>query len=441
MAKVGRNAKCPCGSGRKARDCCRGRARATLPYTREDRELALKTLGAFCRGPLAQAEEAALEIFWEAAGDVAEVADDDLSGDTYAGWLFFDYEIEPLQPPAELLVRQVASLPPGVRRYLEMMAQTRLRAYEIAAVSPGASLTLRDLWSGAETTVREQTASTVLHRWDVVAARIAPVGASGQPEIDHGFLIYPPTARSRLAGLPAELLAANDEMTDDEVERTLPLLLHAIRAQAMSVRPRLTTTDGEELLMCRAVFDVADPERARAALDAADALEPTEGGWTWIQPGPTAKALVLGGIKMAGARLILETMSHERSARGQEMLLQAAGEALRYRMTEQVDPYRAMEGKTPTPPLRGPEVDAAVAEMYRAHYTEWPDVGVPALGGVTPREAAKRPDLQPQLVSLLKDMDVAYERSLAMGEVTYDTSWLWAELGLAGHPDAPGPRE
>ena len=68
-------------------------------------------------------------------------------------------------------------------------------------------------------------------------------------------------------------------------------------------------------------------------------------------------------------------------------------------------------------------------QVLENHYRSWPDIGLPALDGCSPREAARDPALRPRLVSLLKDMELSQSR--ASGPMaTFDLSFLWNELGL-----------
>ena len=46
-------------------------------------------------------------------------------------------------------------------------------------------------------------------------------------------------------------------------------------------------------------------------------------------------------------------------------------------------------------------------------------------------------ELRPALVELLKDLEHDYTRALTEGRPAYDSSWMWEELGLAEHADAP----
>jgi hypothetical protein len=64
------------------------------------------------------------------------------------------------------------------------------------------------------------------------------------------------------------------------------------------------------------------------------------------------------------------------------------------------------------------------------HYRTWPDVPLPALGGRTPRHAARLKTLRPRLIDLLKDLENHEARDAGPDSPAYAFRWMWRELGL-----------
>jgi hypothetical protein len=66
----------------------------------------------------------------------------------------------------------------------------------------------------------------------------------------------------------------------------------------------------------------------------------------------------------------------------------------------------ALVNRTPPeePPPMPPEAAQLVLDFKRRHYASWPDEPLPALSGLTPREAAARPAMRRRLRLLLDDM-------------------------------------
>jgi hypothetical protein len=55
--------------------------------------------------------------------------------------------------------------------------------------------------------------------------------------------------------------------------------------------------------------------------------------------------------------------------------------------------------------MQHPEVQAQVAEMISQHWEGWVDQEIPALGGISPREAVKTPDGREAVEALLEEAE------------------------------------
>ena len=76
-------------------------------------------------------------------------------------------------------------------------------------------------------------------------------------------------------------------------------------------------------------------------------------------------------------------------------------------------------------------MEREVTQHYMdSHYREWLDERIPALGGKTPREAARDFEGREQLVALLKELENRGARHAKDTGVGYDALWLWRELGI-----------
>ena len=67
-------------------------------------------------------------------------------------------------------------------------------------------------------------------------------------------------------------------------------------------------------------------------------------------------------------------------------------------------------------------------DFREKHMRGWVDESIPALGGLTPREAARTPRARPALELLLQDIERT--ESNTPPEQRIDLSWLRRELGL-----------
>ena len=456
--KIGRNDPCPCGSGKKYKRCCLAAASPRGPYTREARSAARAKLEAFCRrGEWEAIEMAAAETFWGRFGDdMAEGRVDEevlaQSENVFESWLWFDCRLPDGRRLVDAFLERTSELSSLERRYLQQMRGSVQRLYEIEQVVPGKSLTLRDLVSGSRLIVRERLGSQTLRRWDLIAARLAlPTGASGQPEIDD-LIPLPRYAKDALLTELKDALVARAEghpSTEEEegelFESYVPRF-HAVWLEAIldPPTPKVVFSGGEEALITRVHFDVADRERVISALDeAADFFrEKDEPVWQW-QPRRRREAPT--SLTLEADTMVLETLTRgagERAARRVERLLKGI---VQRGLTTHEELARAVKRSRREPPHHTPvdlpEADEAVLEHYERHYRAWLDDPIPALDGASPRRAARSEALRPALVELLKELERIYCKSLEMGTPGYDPSWMWEELGLSELAEAPRRRK
>ena len=465
MAKIGRNDPCSCGSGKKYKRCCLVRGGRGGAYTKEERVEAIQALGYYSEEPENVAlEDKAYDEFW---GDFhyAELGENgpyvaQTSKDAFDAWFAWDRESLPGRCLVDRLLEDasMASLSEGARAYLQAGRGTCLRIYEVTSVVPGASLTLRDMVASREVTVHEKAGSRTLKRWDVVAARVFPMGASGQPEVDGGFLSFGRMRAETVRELIRERLQEFRRTRGVEAARDpgqafwIPLApaLHQawIACWLPMSLPEIQNTDGEPLVLSRTRFELVDREQVVAALECARELSRgpgEEASWSWFASKKMSEqSTILGRFVLGETELVLETNSEERTKRGRAFIERRARGAVRHIGTTLTDlwqaaanaPEDASDGEASADlPLEVTE--KLMLKRYDEHYRGWLDERIPALGGATPREAAGSAELQPALVELLKDLEHDYTRALTEGQPAYDSSWMWEELGLAEHADAP----
>lgn len=75
-----------------------------------------------------------------------------------------------------------------------------------------------------------------------------------------------------------------------------------------------------------------------------------------------------------------------------------------------------------------PELQELLKQKKLQHYQGWIDAPVPAIGGLTPREAAGDPQQRAMLEALIKDIEMRENRQDHRQRI--DLSFLWEALGL-----------
>jgi len=464
VSAVGRNAPCPCGSGRKFKKCCLEKARPTPgphtsgdgactprdgTYTSADRDSALARLGRFAVRPEFETDHQVAQIvFWGSrlAGRpdkrVREVLALPQSQAAYDAWFAFDLPIEPDRTLVDLfLEREGARLTAAERRYLEAMRDSHLRLYEVAEVTPEQGLHLVDLWSDERLWVRERKATHQLVRWDLLAARVVP-GTGGDLILDGAPYLYPAGARAEML---RELRRAHRTFARRSPAADLTIffkragmLFHKwwLDWVVFPSLPTFVTPEGDPVVFARVIFDVLDrPALVRAMASHPDLEDQDDGAYAWLEDAPPGRR-GLGTFVLKGERVVFETTSRERAERGRRLLEDTARGVVRFRATRYEDVERALEKHraSPAPPPAErvpPEVEAQiVGEYYERHYRNWLDQTVPALGNRTPRHAARLKTMRPRLIALLKEFENSSERLRREGRPAYDFGWMWGELGL-----------
>jgi hypothetical protein len=347
MSKVGRNAPCPCGSGRKYKHCCLtrpGRGR----YTLADRASVRARLKEVCDGPLtntfAEAERAfmPLEFDRDRADDPVYVATYTASRDAFESWFYYDEPFEDDgRPLIEILLTPTARLSSGERAYITSIARTTMRLYEVMHVNPGESLTLRDVIVGDEVTVYDLSSSRVARRKILMAARVIAAGASGQPEFDGHLLVYPGLGesgeRERLVGMLQHFIATlraklPDSSLDDIFKKAAPFL----HATWLDMVEEVLRHEIEPIAPNGVLFTTTEPARVAAVLDALPELDrvPGHDQWRWRMPGrDTGPQIAYATIELEGDELMLLAPTVERSARCRKRLEGALGSLIEYQET------------------------------------------------------------------------------------------------------------
>lgn len=451
--KIGRNERCPCGSGAKYKKCCGGSTstpKFTLPHTQVDRKSALTKLLDYVARELPKEDDAALAEFW------GPYLDDDASIDRVLAehidgmldaWLCFDralgagdFVVDRALAKLELLTAE--------RAYLLAMKDTCVKLYQVRSTVPGVSVELYDMLDTCVLTVNERTASRTLCKDDRLLARVIARGSSGGAELELGAL----TISHFLApSILKEMQDARDrfsqriefDVANAAYKEILPDVFQLFIANELDpVLPELQNTDGESLVISSARFVVLAAKPLREALDRAVGVPIEAHGdneWVWLQEGADGRRTTVGIFRLKGDILELECNSVERAARLHKALDQMVGTHLRHQATTHEDAQSLVREQLRQSPKVADEpqevlpahiADALVFDHYARHYKGWVDEPVPALGGMTPREGAKKSSHTARVADLIRGIEGLYQRALKDGITAYDPSWMWAELDL-----------
>jgi hypothetical protein len=186
--------------------------------------------------------------------------------------------------------------------------------------------------------------------------------------------------------------------------------------------PFLVNTDGEEVVFAEMKFRIKDEAALRKRLVALKSFEfdAENDSWTWLKAGdrkdPEDARTVRGTFQIKDGFLIAETNSRERATRLRVKLKNLLGVLIAYDGTrwrdqndlpELSEEEREASRKESRELNSRPEIRKTLLKHQEHYYfEEWPHQKVPALGGLTPMQAAKTEAGRRKL----KDLIELYER-------------------------------
>lgn len=488
MTEIGRNAPCPCGSGLKHKRCCLRRGNEVALDALEA-ERVWGRMQSWALERFGDELGASLKAHMDARGVGGEerpANEEDMS--LSLCWLLIDREVAPGDTPARLYSR-LPDLSAGEREMAIRIAASHLGLYRVVDVEPGAWIELVDVIGGGVVRAASPRVSREAIRWHVLLCRVMEGGPTCSLWGAAGF--YEPAEESELlaelrrladehrlggdvVGLQAALRVAAGELWC-----FIPPSRHAERVPY--------TLEGDLVAVGQATWSVRDPDAAFTALQATPELcfdgETEDGGavsFDWLasrrellarrqaplpagaiclESGPVAVSETgalqpndltsLGTFTLYADRLEFFAPSEAR--------LNAAIALVEYhlkhiacapdrsvRSYKDVVSERRVEWAAARPAGRSSRgrvsrdaVGGSVADetrlppdarMRELTYRRWIDDPNQHLGGLTPRQAAARPEYRDQLEMQLRSIEHSSARLCADRRPGPEVAWLRSEL-------------
>jgi hypothetical protein len=442
--KTGRNDPCPCGSGKKYKQCCLRAASASddSPWTQQHDASARLTQDMlnFARQKFTSNLDAAWLDFNQDDLPIP-IEEDTNEAQIFVPYLLFDWNPESRSrrgPPVAGLIAQSylskkgSRLPELERSILEQALTQPLSFYEVVRCHPGEGMVLRDVLLGDEVEVIEHAASRFLQPGDLgygqlcelpevtTFGRLAPLCIS--PSHKASIVGLRRTLQKKIAKQNRELTVADLLRYREDIRSTYLNIRDAIRTP-----PRLTNTDGDPFISHTLTF------RTGSALAAFEALAPLARGISktellkgakfdaggtlltvelpWQKKGNRIHKdwdnTLLGHLRISGRSLVVEVNSEKRAAKIRQEIERRLGILVTHQKTKIQPPLeKTNHRQTAKPSVSQPNSDdiAFTAEMQaeiQRQAENWIFQKVPALGGRTPLEAIADPDGKEIVESLL----------------------------------------
>lgn len=459
----GRNDPCPCGSGKKYKKCCENEAvRSPVPpevaranaLKEADRQLTERLLR-FSRMRLGS-DWLQLALSAYTGGEDEALADDELQ--LAAPWALFHFPITGGNAPIARIFREetAGKLTSDLLEALDAQLVAWLGVWEVRRVEQGVGVSVTDLLTGEVRFVRDISTSTALNPRDALLALVVDSG-------DVSFFggIHPHSLGPRDADLVVRQIrrlcrvrtrpVKIDRLRELGVQLSLIYLWRELVARSRARgAPKLTNTDGDLLVLTTDHFDILAPDVSTllscfVTLPGAEEPLVDEGDAdatviTITKPGNARikswDNTVIGRIVVKRNRMMVESNSTRRADDLRSLLDAHLGELVRHRLREETSQMellrRGAEGTSRpgsnTLPGNSREFASIAKDFRERHMLAWLDDEIPALGDLTPREAAKSPRSRKSLELLLREFE-NHEARLPENE-RFDVNRLRIELDM-----------
>ena len=465
MAKSGRNAPCPCGSGRKHKQCC-------LRRVQEQRRVGRATEAVWARlqeWTIANHPEHLEAAIDELVGDERRITPE--TGDLLCSYVHLDRQLPGGGTPLERFA-ELSALDDVERAAARTLTQARLGLWRVRAVEPGLSIDLEEVVGERVVSVHSQNVSRGTARWDVLLGRVIE-GAQ-----DHE--LWGPAAIFTAAE-EAEIVAEVERLADERstppsaVFRSCAAELLRFEPPSRTIPPSFFTFEGDEVVAASARWVLADDEAPVALerhpdlVDVADTEDGEGIRLEWTAPrtelaarrpelppravllestpvfvDPDERRVVgdssrigLGTFELRPGELAFDAISAQRLDGAIALVAGTIGSRARL-VERRVEPLvtaapsgqrSAAEGsddETIPAEIR----DAVVAGFIGARLHRMLDEPDPRFDGLTPREAARSPRHRPGVERWLRTLENTAARGGAAVEATPDVAMLREELRM-----------
>ena len=457
MTHPGRNDPCPCGSGKKFKKCCLASRESSDFLFKRLRQLHSDLIPRLTHFAFDTLDPESVEDAWLDFNDhhTTEPFDPESPMNMlFMPWFLFNWLPELKLPGGKkfdehtiaemFLLAESENLTNDEQQLLISSNRRPYSFCEVVAVMPGVGMVLLDLLRQIEYEVTERTGSETLERGEIIYCATSEM-LGMKSNVGTGPFALRPTAKRDVFDLRKWILAQSGATTItsehlNEFEYDIRgLYLNLL--QAMLSPPRLNNTDGDPMLPQTLYFELESSDTAFHALaslakgrnrkESLNRPELQDGlvvkaEIEWLGGKPEAKkrlggSVLLGLLKIDHKQLIVEVNSTKRAARIRKLIERRLGHAAEYKTTL-IQPIESqvremwhagvagdasrhgngfVAGNSSLAVEENPEVKAMIEAAARQHWSSWFDLPVPALGDITPREAAKTQEGRELLNSLL----------------------------------------
>jgi hypothetical protein len=364
----------------------------------------------------------------------------------------------PTVPIGRHFLEHTAQVEPDDWLFIARACESPFSFLVVTAVDKTRTIGLRDLFTGRTFTVLEHDGSLTLSKGELVFSAVLSF-PDGAILLGTGPYAVLPTWHTRLIDLREHYARERTFGRADLFEYDIELREHyfdVVEAMLHPAPPALTNTDGEPVALTTVRYELrCSPQSAYdrlkpMALSTSDEELLADAEWDdvgllhavsipWLQAGNRVhtdwETTALGTLQIGPGRLVAQVNSESRAARLEQEVARRLGEDAAFVEKTTVDVAELISrseasdtaGGTPEPEV-APEMREALAEIESRHWDAWFVEPIPALGDLTPRDAARTPEGRERLEALLAEYAWRDQRRPPHARV--DLAELRLKLGL-----------
>jgi hypothetical protein len=479
--KLGRNDLCSCGSGKKYKHCCLANtvsADAFWSSANSASHELTKLLIAFAYERFAPDIEDAWEDFHFGVTDSDYAPGNDFETIFMP---YFLYRWRDLMDPdsgdtwqpgiiaTSFLEEKGRTLTQMQTQLLFLCMHQPITFYDVLESRPGQGMLLRETFTGREYDVRERSASRTLNAGDILYAQMSPVEGLTTMAFSAPWPI-PPRMKSMIVAQRVMLQSIGKKRKKPRVFSTDDLLefeedfreLYLEIVDRLSAPPVLQNTDGEPLEMHTMKFElrlspadafdllapllagVREKEDVLAENEYGASDEPGTIAFAWYKKGNKKMKswdnTILGHLKLSPGLLVADVNSRTRAEKLRREIENRLRLGVIHKETSVQTSEDMLEKVRHMPPehrqqdaqaelMKDPAAQAVLRDFLQKETDAWIHKKLPALGGRTPLQAVKDPDLREIVESLLLDFERLAATDYPPGTVP-DFSEIRKRLGV-----------
>ncbi|PKO47071.1 MAG: zinc chelation protein SecC [Betaproteobacteria bacterium HGW-Betaproteobacteria-22] len=464
--KIGRNDPCPCGSGKKYKQCC-ALAQQAGTVVKKGHDGAIERAVAWLNTHHRKAISRAIDIMlFEGLSENDQDKINALDNETWQGiqinaneWLLAEGLIQVKNEE-----KRVVDVLLGIggplftieqRQWIQQLSEQPMRLYDVTDVIPNQQMTLCDALDTSATPiiVKERAGSQVSLIGSIIGARLMPVD-------DHYELSGSVYAFSRFMGATVLNIIHKDAAISAQQPIAQQVFISFIIRRKwleqfikpMAMPAMMDAQSGNPLLFITDHYRVRDWDALSQILASKKDIEGDRiGGWSRLKKYPDGLTRSTSSINISDSPNQIE-LFHKTQAeadKGRKWFDKLASDAVEFTGREISDPMgmlkdmpagkakkstsaKSLPNKAKENVGLHPDIIANLIEQRIHHlYANWPDEPIPALDGKTPGEAITTASGLERVKGLIRSYEEGEEaQALEQGRREISYAFLWRSIGL-----------